>query len=271
VNECRRNMSSSLSGQVFEDTGANTPTVGGANPRSRKKHSMRRYLFAATTAAFLLLTGTAAAQPGQDDPVSGDDRATAYPGNVVAEKDCATLYEGSEPVAEGDITHSTDGTETYLDITAVADGVEIAAVIVKGSDAYNEYLAGDLGELPWEDLHAPLASSGKPAQISHWFACGGEDTTTTTTETTTTTTESTTSTTDTSTSTPPSSESSSSSSSSAAVTTVTTTSASVAVAADEDDLAFTGFSGGWLVLLAAVLLLGGGALLFVVRMRTGRR
>lgn len=268
MNECRRNMSSSLSGQAFEDTGANTPTLGRAIPRSRKKHPMRRYLFAATAAAFLFFTGTAAAQPGQEDPVSGDDRATAYPGNAVAE-DCASVYEGSSGITEDDLTHSVDDTETYLNITGVADGVEIIAVIVKGSDAFNEYLVEDLGDLPWEDLHSPLASSGKPAQISHWFACGVKDTTTTTTETTTETTSTTSETSTTDTSSPTSGESSSSSA--AAATTTTTTSASVAVAADEDDLAFTGFNGGWLVVLAAALLLGGGALLLVVRLRTGRR
>lgn len=234
---------------------------------------MRRYLLAAVTAvaAVTLFAGTAAAQP-DDDPVSGDDRATAHRGNVVG-KDCASLYEGSKVVATGDLTYSVDGSQTYLDITAVADGIEIVAVIVKGSEGYNEYLPAGLGALPWLDLHSPLASSGKPAQISHWFACGVEETTTTTTatESTTSSTSSTSETSSTSsTSTTDTSTPSSSSSSASVTTTTTTTSANVAPAADEDDLAFTGFSGGWLIALAAALLLGGAALLLVTRLRARR-
>jgi hypothetical protein len=235
---------------------------------------MRRYILAATFAAVASVAafaGTAAAQP-DDDPVSGDDRATAHAGNVV-EKDCAALFKGSSAIGGGDLTSSVDGTNTYLDITAVADGVEVVAVIVKGGPAYNVYEAADLGDLAWLDLHSPLVASDKPAQISHWFACGVKKTTTTT-ETTTTTgttgTETTTETTTSSTSDTSSSSSSTSSSSSASVTTTTTTTP-VAAAADEDDLAFTGFSGGWLIFLAAILLLAGGGLLLLLRLRTSRR
>lgn len=230
---------------------------------------MRRYLLAALTAAVAVtfFAGTAAAQP-DDDPVSGDPRATAHRGNAVG-KDCPTLYEGSTVVATGDLTFSVDDSKTYLDITAVDDDVEIVAVIVKGSEAYNEYLPAGLGGLPWLDLHSPLASSGKPAQISHWLACGVKETTTTTTTTeSTSTTSSTTSTTSSTSTTDTSTPSSSSSSTS--VTTTTTTSVNVAPAADEDDLASTGFSGGWLIALAAFLLLGGAALLLVTRLRARR-
>jgi len=233
---------------------------------------MRRYILATTfavVAAVALFAGTAAAQP-DDDPVSGDDRATAHAGNVV-EKDCAKLFKGSSAIGAGDLTSSVDGTNTYLDITAVADGVEVVAVIVKGGPAYNVYEAADLGDLAWLDLHSPLVSSDKPAQISHWFACGVKKTTTTTT-TTTTGTETTTSTTDTSTSSSSSTTSDTSSSSSASTTTTTTTtSADVAPAADEEDLASTGFNGGWLIALAALLLLAGGGLLLFLRLRTSRR
>jgi hypothetical protein len=230
---------------------------------------MRRYILAATSAAVAavaLFAGTAAAQP-DDVPVSGDDRATAHAGNVV-EKDCAELFKGSSAIGAGDLTSSVDGTNTYLDITAVADGVEVTAVIVKGGPAYNVYEAADLGDLAWLDLHSPLVSSGKPAQISHWFACGTKKTTTTTT----TGTETTTSTTDTSTPSSSSTTSDTSSSSSASVTTTTTTtSADVAPAADEEDLASTGFNGGWLVALASLLLLAGGGLLLILRLRSSRR
>jgi len=226
---------------------------------------MSRYLLAvavATAAVASLFAGTAAAQP-KDDPVSGDERATVHAGNVV-DQDCAELIEGSTAIASGDLTFSVDDTNTYIDITAVATGVHVGAVIVKGGPAYNVYEPEDLGDLPWEDLHSPLVSSGKPAQISHWFACGDKDTeeTTTTTPPTTTTEPSETSTTTTTTS-PSVSDTS--------VTTTTTSTVAVAAAAAVDELPETGFNGGWLVVLAAALLLAGGSLLLLLRLRTTRR
>ena len=230
---------------------------------------MSRYLRAtlaltSAVAGAVLFATPALAQPS-GDPVAGDDRATAHPGNVVA-ADCDELYPGSHDVT-GDLTATDDG--TYIDITAVADGVEVLGVIVKGGPAYNQYDVADLGALPWLDLHSPLNSSGKPAGISHWFACGiGESTTTTTTTTTGTTTETTTTTTTGSSSseTSTTTDSSGSESSSAAVT--TTTSVDVSPVAEDDDLASTGFNGGWLVALAAGLLIAGGAVLLLLRTRT---
>jgi hypothetical protein len=237
---------------------------------------MLRYLLAAGTAAAaaaVLFTGTAAAQPG-DEPVSGDARTTAHSGNVVA-ADCAELFKSSTAIATSDLTYSVDETNTYVDITAVADGVEVVGVIVKGGPAYNVYTAASLGALAWNDLHSPLVSSGKPAQISHWFACGTKTTTTTTTtETTTETTDTTTAETTTETSgtesssSPPTTTTSDSSSAGAGVT---TTSAGVSPAAEEGDLASTGFNGGWLIALAGLLLAGGGALLLLMRLRAARR
>lgn len=236
---------------------------------------MRRYVLAVTAgalAAAVLFTGTAVAQP-DDDPVSGDGRATAYPGNVVG-KDCAELFPGSSEIA-ADLTSSVDDTNTYVDITAVGGDVELAGVIVKGGPAYNVYEPADLGALPWPDLHSPLVPSGKPAQISHWFACGVKESTSTVTTTSevggTSTTTSRETSTSTETSTPSESTTTSSESSSSSVSVTTTTSAAVSPVADEDDLASTGFNGGWLIALAALLLLGGGALLVVVRLRAARR
>jgi LPXTG-motif cell wall-anchored protein len=229
---------------------------------------MRRYSFALTVAAVatVLLAGTASAQPG-DIPLSGDIRATAHSGNVV-EKNCAKLFPGSQAIAKSDITYSVDPTNTYLDVTDVADGVLLVGVIVKGGPAYNKYL------LAGEDLHAPLVPSGKPAEISHWFACGIGRTETSTTSTTTTTTSTTDTSTETTTTTPTETTSTSGSSSSVgstAVTTTTTTApAAIVPAAAEGDLASTGFNAGWLVLLASALLLGGGALLVLVRRRAAR-
>lgn len=236
---------------------------------------MSRYLKATVTAAVaataVLFTGTAAAQPS-DEPVAGDDRATAHSGNVVG-KDCATLFPGSHDIT-GDLTAAADDSNTYLDVTGIADGVALVGVIVKGGPAYNVYEPGDLGALPWLDLHSPLVSSGKPAQISHWFACGtgGSTTTTPPTDTSTQPTETSTEPTETTTtgeSSPATTTESTPSSSGAAVT--TTTSADVAPAAEDEDLASTGFNGGWLVALGAALLLGGGALLLLMRTRAARR
>lgn len=239
---------------------------------------MRRYVLAATSAALAaatLFAGTALAQPA-GDPVSGDDRATAHSGNVVA-KDCATLFPGSSAIASSDLDFSVDGTNTYIDITGIADGVALVGVIVKGGPAYNVYEPGDLGSMPWLDLHSPLVSSGKPAQISHWFACGsggGESTppmTTTTTDETTTSSETSATETTTSESSGSTSTSATESSSGGVAVTTTTTSVDVAPTASDEDLASTGFNGGWLVALGALLLLGGAALLVVLRLRTARR
>jgi hypothetical protein len=224
-------------------------------------------VFVATVVVGTALFGTLAATADPPaDPVAGDDRATAYPGNVV-EADCPTLFPGSTSVALTDLTFSVDATGTYLDITAVDADVEVAGVVVKGGPAYNVYEVADLGDLAWLDLHSPLVSSGAPAQISHWFACGV--TTSTTTTTTTTTTSTSTSTTTSGTTTTTSGEQATSSTPGA--TTTTTTPAAVSPAASDDDLATTGFAGAWLLGLAAALLLGGGALLIVLRTRGARR
>ncbi len=229
---------------------------------------MSRYIrasvaLASAVAGAVLFAAPAFAQPA-DDPVSGDDRATAHPGNVVGEKHCDDLYPGSHDVT-ADLTATTSGegeNGTYLDITAVADGVEVLGVIVKGGNAYNQYDVADLGELPWLELHSPLNPNGKPAAISHWFACGiGESTTTTptspttTTGTETTTTESSPATTTTT------------GGSEVAGTSVTTTSAEVSPAAEDEELASTGVNAGWMVALAAGLLLAGGAVLTLLRVR----
>jgi hypothetical protein len=227
---------------------------------------MSRYIRAtvALTSAIagaVLFAAPAMATPN-DDPVSGDDRATAHAGNVVA-ADCGKQFSGSHDVT-ADLTATDDG--TYIDITAVADGVDVVGVIVKGGPAYNKYAVADLGDLPWLDLHSPLNASGGPAGISHWFACGVDsETTTTTTTTDSTTTTETTTTTDSSSSSTTTTTGSGSESSSAAVT--TTTSVDVAPAAQDDDLASTGFNGGWLVALAAGLLIAGGAVLLLLRTR----
>jgi hypothetical protein len=67
---------------------------------------------------------------------------------------------------------------TYVTVAGVPDGTTVTGIVVKGSDAYNVYLPG---ALPWKNLHSPIAgNSGKPATISHWFACGTETSTSST-------------------------------------------------------------------------------------------
>jgi hypothetical protein len=221
-----------------------------------------RSLIVASTAAGVLfgLTAFAAASPPDRTPVSGDDRATAHPGNVVA-ADCPSLFPGSTAVAQGDIDFTGGDNTGGVDITAVPDGVTVVGVVVKGGPAYNVY--ADLGDLPWTGLHAPLVPSGKPAAVSHWFVCGtGKSETSTPPDT------------DTPTDTPtesPTSTAPEGQGSGGGAATATSTSEAVAAAADDQDLAETGFEAGPLVALGAVLLLGGAALLLVMRARGARR
>lgn len=224
------------------------------NPLSRPL----RALVVATIAAGAVLGFAGSALAAQQTPESGDDRATAHDGNVVA-ADCPELFPGSSAVPEADLTFTGGDNQPGVTITGVPDGVEVVGVVVKGGPAYNVYEAAGLGELPWTDLHAPLVPSGAPAAVSHWFVCAVESTTTTTTTAPVTTT----------TDMPPTSSEGEQPSD-------TTSSDSevaedVSPAAEEQDLAETGFNGGWLVALGAMLLLGGGALLYTVRMRGARR
>ena len=124
-----------------------------------------RFALLAVAAGIGLLAGgvlgsPAGAAPG-DTPQPGDPRATAHAGNVT------TCAGAGLPGAEVTVGATVDATNTYVTITSVPAGVVLTGVVVKGGPAYNVY-AGDQRTL----LHAPLVSSGKPAQISHWFACG---------------------------------------------------------------------------------------------------
>lgn len=226
---------------------------------------IRRALAVLTLSASVLLAGaTFAAAAPDDPPVSGDQRATAHPGNVVT---CEAAGLAGSII---NVTSSNDG--TYIDITGLPSGYTVTGVVVKGGPAYNIY--PNLGALPWNDLHSPLVPSGKPAGISHWFVCAKKDTTTTTTKTTTTTTKTTTSTSGTSTTT----TSGSSTSGTTTTTTpgggsssVTTTTSPVVVANESSSsgLASTGFAGGPYLLVAGLLLLGGlSALLLAKRRRS---
>ena len=133
---------------------------------SSSRQRRQRNILLSLSAAFAVVSGAflvapAGAVPQADTPVSGDPRATAYAGNAT---DCADAGLPGEVI---DVGFTIDATNTYVTITSVPDGFVLTGVVVKGGPAYNVYV-GDVRT----DLHAPLVSSGKPAQISHWFACG---------------------------------------------------------------------------------------------------
>ncbi len=230
--------------------------------------TISRSLIVASFAAGALIGagGLASATPPDRAPESGDDRASAHAGNVVA-ADCPELFPGSTAVAQGDIDFTGGDDTDGVDITEMPDGVEVAGVIVKGGPAYNVYPADALGDLPWEGLHAPLVPSGKPAAVSHWFVCaaeqGGGGGQTETSSPTTTTSEGEES--------GGGGSTESSTSDQAAGTGEDVAGEGVANAAEEQALAETGVDGGPLVALGAALLLGGGALLLLVRTRGARR
>jgi LPXTG-motif cell wall-anchored protein len=222
-------------------------------------------LGAATVAAVatLALVTTAFAQPTKPAPVSGDERAVAYAGNVdIEHKDACTVggLTGT-PIAPSEFTFTGGVNQQDLDIIVAPLNVTITGVVVKGSDAYNVYLAAKLGATPpWLNLRAPDNNGGNVPAISHWYACGiKKDQSSSSTTTTTTSTSSSSASTTTTTA-------GSSESSTVAPTTTTTTVAVVPVA-DEGVLASTGFGSAWLVGLGAALLAAGVAVLFVLRRR----
>jgi len=221
-----------------------------------------------TVGAAFAASGVAAADKGTP-PTSGDDRAVVYAGNAVT---CEQAHLTGSLIT---LTATVDPSNTYVTVTGIPDGTTVSGVVVKGSDAFNVY--SNLGRLPWTNLHPPIAGgSGKPATISHWFACGTQTTTSTSktpcppsSTSVTSSTSSTSSTSNTSTTTAPSSTATT-----APVTTTTTAVAPATTTTTEaaaTPLAYTGFSGGWLVVLAAILLLGGAALIAIPKLRARRR
>jgi LPXTG-motif cell wall-anchored protein len=218
-------------------------------------------LGAATVAAVatLALVTTAFAQPDKPAPDSGDDRADSYIGNVEWNWPTACTVGGLTGTSITSGFTFTGGKNTPdLDITAIPDGVTITGVVVKGAEAYNVYLAGKLGELPWNDLRAPDKNDKAP-EISHWYACGVKKDQTSSSSSSS---SSTSSSTVTHSSTPSSSETTPSSSEVAATTTTT-----AAAGPATDNLASTGFGSAWLVGLGAALLAVGAAVLLVLRRR----
>jgi len=170
---------------------------------------------------------------------SGDDRAIARPKNVTKCEDVRELKDDQDVTKDLEVT-VTDN--TYITIDEIPEGIELTGVVVKGSDGYNLYLPENLDENGWVRLHSPIAGgSDKPANISHWFACGKE--------------------TDTEPTTSPSSSSSSSS------TTTSSSAGGGGGGSDDDDLANTGTPAGQLLLTAGALLAIGAGLVMAARRR----
>lgn len=131
--------------------------------------------FAGEVAAFAAPTSS---------PTSGDQRATAYPGNIHDGKSgsaCSQLGfpndtelgadNGGADSGDG-VTVTNDG--TYLSVSW-ASGSQVDAVVVKGGPAYNVYPASVFTTSPTTGLHSPMVGVNQdnvPA-ISHWFACVG--------------------------------------------------------------------------------------------------
>lgn len=196
----------------------------------------------------LLLSVATTSTATTDDPVSGDERATAFPGNIKM-GDCAAAGLSGSAV---EVESTDDG--VFIDITSVPEGVTITGVVVKGGEAYNVY-AGDVRD----DLHAPLNPNGEPAGISHWFVCGTGTGVTTTTSATTSSGSTSSETTST--------ETSDTSVSDTSDATATSTSSAVS----GGGLADTGFSARVPLTIAGLLILVGAGLLAATRRQAFRR
>ncbi|WP_439383501.1 LPXTG cell wall anchor domain-containing protein [Amycolatopsis lexingtonensis] len=213
-------------------------------------------VMALTTAALIGTAGAALAC------YPSDDHATAVPKNA---SKCEDVKLGGQDLPTSVVTF-TGGTEKdqYLNITKVAEGVTITAIVVKGGDGYNLYVPGAKGlpdTPPWNKLRSPLNGGRQLPTISHWFLCGKK--TEKPTETTTAPTRPTKPTETTKPSAPASSET---------VAPTSSTTAPAAVPAGNESgtgggLANTGFDNSWLIWIAALLLVAGGGLLALLKFR----
>jgi hypothetical protein len=134
--------------------------------------------FAGQVASFAATTTTTT-------PTSGDQRATAYPGNIHDGKsgnsctqlgfpdDVEVSVDGSGGYSAGDYVVSSD--DSNLTVTAVPADTQVDALVVKGGDGYNVYPASVFATLPVSGLHAPMvgAAQDNVPTISHWFLCDG--------------------------------------------------------------------------------------------------
>jgi hypothetical protein len=147
-------------------------------------------LIAALGLAVTASAGGAAANPTASDPI----HATFHGGNVV---NCTQIGLGSSTTLFADGDNSLSGAVTgtvqahagggqEANITAVADGVVIDAIVIKGGPAYNVYLPLPPGSGSEVASHvfpaypgpyiAPRNPGGNVPALSHWFVCfhGGD-------------------------------------------------------------------------------------------------
>jgi hypothetical protein len=142
-------------------------------------------LIAALGLALTASAGGAAANPAPSDPV----HATFHAGNVV---NCTQIGLGSSTTLFANGANSLSGAVTgtvqahagggqEANITAVAAGVVIDAIVIKGGPAYNVYLPLPPGSGTEAASHvfpaypgpyiAPLNPGGNVPAFSHWFVC----------------------------------------------------------------------------------------------------
>jgi hypothetical protein len=117
-------------------------------------------------------------------PTSGDQRATAYPGNIHDGKTSACSQLGFDSDTEvgvdssagystGDYSVTSDGSN--LTVSALPADTQVDVLVVKGGDAYNVYPGSVFTSLPVSGLHAPMVGEAQDnvPTISHWFLCDG--------------------------------------------------------------------------------------------------
>lgn len=159
--------------------------------RGRRNGRTGRFLAAAAVACVVApIAGEAVAIAAPtSSPTSGDQRATAYPGNIHDGKagnacsqlgfpnDTEVAVDGSGGYSAGGFTVTSDGSN--LTVSAIPANTQIDALVVKGGDAYNVYPSAAFTSLPGTavtGLHAPMVGVNQDnvPTISHWFLCDGE-------------------------------------------------------------------------------------------------
>lgn len=198
-----------------------------------------------------------------------DPRATPHDGNVAT---CSAAGLDGTLLDKTLLDYEAGIEESDLLVTiseVLAENVTVTGIVIKGGDAYNLYVPGELGlseTPPWEDLISPINNGDNQPELSHWFVCVEPA--------------------DPPSSEPPSSEPPSSEPSSSVPTTepteppsstappsttvpVTTTAPPVTDDVDEksndSDLAVTGFGDAWVAWAGSLLLLSGIALVAGLR------
>ncbi|MDQ1747423.1 MAG: hypothetical protein QOD07_1686 [Frankiaceae bacterium] len=118
-------------------------------------------------------------------PVSGDARATAYPGNIHDGKAGSACSQLGFP-NDTEIGADNNGSDSGHDVTVTNDGTylsvswlstsQVDVIAVKGGPAYNVYPASVFTTSPTTGLHSPMVgvNHDNVPTISHWFGCAGD-------------------------------------------------------------------------------------------------